>query len=110
VKLHIHCLSGHGIAITVEVAMPTSSIGLGLRAYVGDGTVLLAFKLDPNELKTNGLAFQCARIAGAPFLLKNRLNFSNPVTPRTVSQQMPQKTRTPAPRKRKVRKKTVAEV
>jgi phosphatidylserine/phosphatidylglycerophosphate/cardiolipin synthase-like enzyme len=72
--------------------MPASSNALALTGYVGDGAVLLAFSLDPNELKANelaGFSIQCTPPAGPPFFLENRLNFSNPVTSSTTPQQAP---------------------
>lgn len=72
--------------------MPTNSGSLALTGYVGDGAVLLAFSLDPDELKANelaGFSIQCTPPAGKPYFLENRLNFGNPVTSSTTSAQMP---------------------
>jgi phospholipase D-like protein len=72
--------------------MPSSSGSLALTGYAGDGAVLLAFSLDPSELKANelaGFSIQCTPPAGKPYFLENRLNFSNPVTSATTSVQMP---------------------
>jgi len=72
--------------------MPASSDALALRGYVGDGVVLLAFSLDPDELKTNelaGFSIRCSPPSGASFFLENRLNFSNQVTSDTGPQQTP---------------------
>jgi hypothetical protein len=72
--------------------MPTNSGSLALTGYVGDGAILLAFSLDPDELKANelaGFSIQCTPPAGKPYFLENRLNFGNPVTSSTTSTQMP---------------------
>ena len=72
--------------------MPTSSSSLALIAYVGDGAVLLAFSLDPGELKVNelaGFSIQCTPPAGKPYFLENRLNFANPITSSTTPSQTP---------------------
>jgi phosphatidylserine/phosphatidylglycerophosphate/cardiolipin synthase-like enzyme len=72
--------------------MPVSSNALTLRGYVGDGAVLLAYSLDPGELKAHelaGFSILCTPPAGTAFFLENRLNFSNPVTSDTGPQQTP---------------------
>jgi len=72
--------------------MPSSSSSLALMGYAGDGAVLLAFSLDPEELKANelaGFSIQCTPPAGKPFFLDNRLNFSNPVSSTTTPAQTP---------------------
>jgi hypothetical protein len=111
-KLRIHCLSGHGIAISLEVAMPASSVVLGLRACAGDGAVPLAFNRDSNELKTNALAgftIQCAPPSGAHCFRENRPNVSNPVTASTVSQQTRKTQENQRAEKGKRKKRTVPE-
>jgi hypothetical protein len=58
--------------------MPTSSSSLALMAYTGDGAVLLAFSLDPDELKAHelvGFSIECTPPAGKPYFLENRLNY-----------------------------------
>jgi hypothetical protein len=72
--------------------MPTSSSSLALTAYAGDGAVLLAFSLDPDELKAHelvGFSIECTPPSGKPYFLENRLNFGNPVTAATTPAQTP---------------------
>ena len=61
-------------------------------AYTGDGAVLLAFSLDPSELKTHdlaGFAIQCIPPNGQPYYIENRLNYTVPVHAGTTPQQRP---------------------
>jgi hypothetical protein len=63
---------------------------LRLKAYRGDGSVLLAFDLDPSQ--ASGLAgFSIQRTApdGTSSYLLNRLNFNTPVTNQTTPAQRP---------------------
>jgi len=65
---------------------------LTLAVYPGDGEVLLAYSLDPNELKAHdlaGFAIQCTPPKGDPYFIPNRLNFTTPVHSETTPQQRP---------------------
>ena len=62
--------------------------GLAVKAYYGDGSVMLAFDLDQN--KTEGLAgFAIQRRApeNDPVFLSNRINFTNKVTSKTTPEE-----------------------
>jgi hypothetical protein len=77
-------------AIADTVSSSASANGLTVRAYAGDGDVLLAFSLDGDELKSNklaGFAIQRTPPAGQAYFLLNRLNFSQPMTANTTPQQ-----------------------
>lgn len=64
------------------------SAGLSVSAYPGDGTVLLAFDLDPSLTPDfAGFAIQCTPPHGTPFYLSNRLSFETPITVTTTPQQ-----------------------
>jgi hypothetical protein len=72
--------------------MAGDSNPLTLTAYPGDGEVLLAYSLDPNELKAHdlaGFAIQCTPPKGDPYFIPNRLNFTTPVNAETTPQQRP---------------------
>jgi len=72
--------------------MAGDSNPLTLTAYPGDGEVLLAYSLDPNELKAHdlaGFAIQCTPPKGDPYFIPNRLNFTTPVNSGTTPQQRP---------------------
>jgi phosphatidylserine/phosphatidylglycerophosphate/cardiolipin synthase-like enzyme len=77
-------------AIADTVSSSASANGLTVRAYAGDGDVLLAFSLDEDELKNNklaGFAIQCTPPTGQAYFLLNRLNFTQPMTSSTTPQQ-----------------------
>ena len=62
--------------------------GLSLKAYCGDGMVLLAFDLD-QHLTPNlaGFAIQCTSPDGSATYLPNRLNFANAITSETTPEE-----------------------
>jgi len=63
---------------------------LTLTPYPGDGAVLLAFSLDPQQLNSNdlaGFAIQCTLPTVQPYYLFNRLNFSTKMTTNTTPEQ-----------------------
>jgi phosphatidylserine/phosphatidylglycerophosphate/cardiolipin synthase-like enzyme len=71
---------------SIQVAAAQS--GLTLKAFRGDGGVLLGFDLDQN-LTTNfaGFAVQCTPPNGSADYLLNRLSFDTPITATTTPQQ-----------------------
>ncbi|HUJ94860.1 MAG TPA: phospholipase D-like domain-containing protein [Terriglobales bacterium] len=83
-------MSTASFAIADTVSSSASANGLTVRAYAGDGDVLLAFSLDEDEVKSNklaGFAIQCTPPIGQPYFLLNRINFSQAVTDDTTPQQ-----------------------
>jgi phosphatidylserine/phosphatidylglycerophosphate/cardiolipin synthase-like enzyme len=62
--------------------------GLTVKAYRGDGAVLLAFDLDP-DLKDRlaGFAVECQPPNAQPYMLKNRLSFRQNLTAATTPAQ-----------------------
>lgn len=75
-------------AATVPVrlsAAASAKDGLRVIAHRGDGSVLLAFNLDkPPQPGFAGFAVKCTPPSGAPFFLKNRLNFDDKTTASTT--------------------------
>ena len=81
-------------ATVTEVLAPKTTSSrkgeLTLRAYAGDGDVLLAYSLDRSQLEKNrlaGFAIQCTPPAGHPYFLLNRLSFGQAVSNTTTPQQ-----------------------
>src|SRR5258706_3648909 len=61
---------------------------LVVRAYPGDGNILLAFDLDPASTEQlAGFAIECQPANGPAYVIPNRLSFQNPVTADTVPAQ-----------------------
>ena len=59
--------------------------GLKVKAYRGDGSVMLAFNLNaPPQKGFAGFAVKCTPPSGQPFYLKNRLNFADKITSDTT--------------------------
>ena len=70
------------------MAKSTQTQGISIKAYPGDGTVLLTFDLDPTLTQNlAGFAIHCTPPQGQPYTLSNRLNFATPVTAATTPQQ-----------------------
>lgn len=62
--------------------------GLSVKAYGGDGAVMLAFNLDEHLTQDlAGFAIQCTPPDGPSFYVPNRLNFSTAVTAATTPEQ-----------------------
>jgi PLD-like domain len=62
----------------------SSSDGLTVAAYRGDGCVMLAFNFDQKPpVDFQGFAIQCTRPDGKVTVLRNRINFADPVTATT---------------------------
>jgi len=69
-------------------AAPLASGALKVKAYRGDGSVMLAFNFDaPPQKGFAGFAVKCTPPDGPAFYLKNRLNFSDKVTSDTSPKQ-----------------------
>ncbi|CAF1516960.1 unnamed protein product, partial [Didymodactylos carnosus] len=62
--------------------------GLTLKAYVGDGSILLVYNLD-STLTRNlaGFAIQCTPSSGQPYIIQNRINFRTNYTSHTTAVQ-----------------------
>ncbi len=61
---------------------------LTVRAYPGDGNILLAFDLDPaSTLQLAGFAIECQPAGGPAYIIPNRLSFQSPVTASTTPAQ-----------------------
>jgi PLD-like domain len=77
---------GRTMLDSIQVAAAQN--GLTLKAYRGDGAVLLAFDLD-QHLTPNlaGFAVQCSPPNGPAAYLLNRLSFDTPITASTTPQQ-----------------------
>ena len=70
---------------TTTIQTTGEADGLSVKAYKGDGTVLLAFDLDERLTeRLAGFAVKCAPPSGNPYFLTNRLNFKNKVTTETT--------------------------
>lgn len=66
--------------------MTASNGGLTVKAYPGDGMVMLAFDVDPSQT-TNfaGFAIRCRPPTGEPYIIPNRLSFATNYTTATTA-------------------------
>lgn len=71
-----------------SAVLSSSQDGLAVKAYRADGSLLLAFDLDPS-LTANlaGFAIQCTPPSGDPYFIPNRLSFSSAFTSQTTPEQ-----------------------
>jgi hypothetical protein len=70
---------------TTTIQTAGEADGLSVKAYKGDGAVLLAFDLDEHLTeRLAGFAVKCVPPSGKPYFLNNRLNFKNKVTTDTT--------------------------
>jgi hypothetical protein len=76
----------------------SSADGLTVKAYRSDGSVLLAFDLEPS-LTPNlaGFAIRCTQPDGRSYYLRNRLSMSQSVTQKTATEREPSEPSNQAP-------------